>query len=287
VRNTRFNPLNAARLDHLVRAALAEDIGGGDVTSRALIPPSSRARGAIVAKESVVIAGITVVVAVFGAVSRRVRVRRLVPEGGRVPESTRVAVLTGPTRALLAGERVALNFLARMSGIATLTRAFASAARPYGVRILDTRKTTPLLRELEKYAVRAGGGINHRMGLFDAVLIKDNHVAAAGSVARAVRLARRGSGRRKIEVETQSLDQVREAITVRPDVIMLDNLGTGPLRQAIKLIRRRRGIAIEISGGVNLANVTKLARLRPDFISVGALTHSAPAVDFSLEITGI
>jgi nicotinate-nucleotide pyrophosphorylase (carboxylating) len=281
------NALNGPRLDRLVRAALAEDIGGGDVTSRSLIPPALRARGTIVAKESAVVAGLPVVVAVFGALSRQVRVRRLVPEGSRVPERTKVALLTGPARALLAGERVALNFLARLSGIATLTRAFASAARPYGVRILDTRKTTPLLRELEKYAVRAGGGTNHRMGLFDAVLIKDNHVAAVGGLGRAVAQARKRAGRQPIEVEAQSPDQVREAVAARPDIIMLDNLDPADLKRAIRLIRHRKGIRIELSGGVNLDSVVRLARLRPDYISVGALTHSAPAVDFSLEITGI
>ena len=236
------------------------------------------------------IAGLGIAAAVFRAADRRLRVRPLVRDGARVPAFTKVLRIEGPLRGILAGERTALNFLQRLSGIATLTRRFVAKAqpcrvtgRPPRVIVLDTRKTTPLLRALEKAAVRAGGGRNHRMGLWDAILIKDNHIAATGGVARAVRLARKRS-RLPIEVECQSLDQVREAIAARPDTIMLDNLSIPAMRHAIRLIRNRRGIAIELSGGVTLASVGRLAALRPDFISIGALTHSAPALDLSLDL---
>lgn len=270
----------------LIRAALREDCGArGDVTSRALIPSRTRTRGVIVAKQPGVVAGLAAAAAVFRAVDRRVRFTVVRRDGARVRPGAVLARLAGPTRALLAGERTALNFLGRLSGIATLTRRFADLARPWGVAILDTRKTTPGLRALEKAAVRAGGGRNHRFGLFDAVLIKDNHVAAVGSAARAVALARRGS-RLPVEVECQSLAQVRDAVAARPDVIMLDNLGPAALRRAITLIRSRRGgPRIELSGRMTPARVARLARLKPDFISVGALTHSAPALDVSLDLT--
>jgi len=271
-------------LARIARAALAEDLGKGDATSRALVTAGTRGRAHIVAQEPGVIAGLAVAAAVFRAADRRVRFRPLVRAGARVTAFTKVALVEGPLRGILAGERVALNFLQRLSGIATLTRAFAALGRPHRVAILDTRKTTPLLRALEKAAVRAGGGRNHRMGLWDAVLIKDNHVAAVGSVGKAVRLARKRS-RLPVEVECQSLDQVREAIGARPDTIMLDNLPVPAMRRAIRMIRKHKGIAIELSGGVTLANVGRLAALKPDFISIGALTHSAPALDLSLDLT--
>ena len=281
----RSAPPDPGALRRLIRAALAEDLGArGDVTSRALIPAAARGHAVLVVKQAGIVCGLEIAGKVFGALSPRIRFRRLVRDGARVPEHTRLARLDGPLRAILAGERTALNLLQRLSGIATLTRQFVELARPYRVTILDTRKTTPLFRDLEKYAVRCGGGRNHRMGLYDAVLIKDNHIAAVGSPAHAVAIARRRAGGLTVEVECQTPAQVRSALAARPDVIMLDNLPESETRRAIALIRRRRNIAIELSGGVTLATVGRLARLRPDFISVGALTHSAPAMDISLEI---
>lgn len=173
----------------------------------------------------------------------------------------------------------------RLSGIATLTRTFVEIARPFGVTVLDTRKTTPNLRLIEKYAVRMGKGRNHRFGLFDMVLIKDNHIEAVGSIRKAIALARKKHRRLAVEVECQSIIQVREAVAAKPDVIMLDNLPVSGMRAAIRLIRKHRSIRIELSGGVNLSTIRRLTRLRPDFISVGSLTHSAPALDLSLDIS--
>lgn len=264
---------------------MAEDLGTrGDVTSQALIPAAARGRAFLIAKQSGVVAGIGPAAMVFRSLSPRLRFRALVRDGARVPAFTKLARIEGPLRAILAGERTALNLLQRLSGIATLTRQFVALARPHGVTILDTRKTTPGLRAAEKYAVRCGGGRNHRMGLYDAVLIKDNHIKAVGSPARAVLMARRHARGLPIEVECQSLGEVRNAIPARPDVIMLDNLAPGETRRAIALIRRHKTIGIELSGGVTLASIGRLARFRPDFISVGALTHSAPSLDISLEL---
>ncbi len=280
----RESPPSSLRslLPHIVRAALAEDVGAGDISSRASLPPRVFARAEIAARQPGVVAGIHVARAVFRALDRRITFRPLVTEGASVRAGRALIRLTGPLYALLAGERVALNFLARLSGIATLTRLFVRAARPFRVTILDTRKTTPLLRALEKHAVLAGGGRNHRFGLYDAVLLKDNHIAAAGSLSSAVSRARRKLGAVAIEVEAQSLAEVKEALAARVDTIMLDNFPRHDLVRAMNLIGKRA--RVEISGRVNLSNVRRLARLRPDFISVGALTHSALAFDVSMEI---
>ncbi len=277
-------PLTKTDLTRLVRAALREDVGRGDATTRALIPASATGRATIVAKAGGVIAGLPLAALAFRRLDRRARFTALVRDGARVPAGTTVARITGRLRALLTAERTALNFMQRLSGIATLTRAFVDAARPFNVTILDTRKTTPGLRLIEKYAVRMGKGRNHRFGLFDMILIKDNHLAVTGSIRKAVAAARRTSPGLAVEVECQSLAQVRDAVAAKPDVIMLDNLPTGSMRTAIRLIRKHRNIRIELSGGVHLKTIRALARLRPDFISVGALTHSAPALDLSLEV---
>jgi nicotinate-nucleotide pyrophosphorylase (carboxylating) len=269
----------------LVRAALAEDLGvRGDVTSRALIPAAVRGHATLVAKQSGVVAGLDAAARVFRTVSPRLRFHAQIREGARIRTGARLATVQGPMRGILAGERTALNFLQRLSGIATLTRRFTDRTRPHGVAILDTRKTTPGWRALEKWAVRCGGGTNHRFGLHDMVLIKDNHLAHTGSPARAVALARQRARGLRIEIECDTLAQVRSAVTARPDIILLDNFRMTDARRAIALIRRSRGIRIELSGGVTLATVGRLARLKPDFISVGALTHSAPALDISLDI---
>lgn len=285
--NARPIPPSAKLLAHLVRAALAEDVGPGDITTRAVLPAASRhrARARIVARQGGVLAGLPVVRQVFRALNPRARFAALRQDGSRLTPGQAVAQIAGPLSTILAGERVALNFLARLSGIATRTRHFVRIARPFRVVILDTRKTTPLLRDLEKYAVRAGGGQNHRFGLFDAVLIKDNHVAAAGSFVSAVAQARSRLPRGEpIEVEAQNLRQVRQALALKAELIMLDNMRLNDMRSAIRMIGS--AAKVEISGGVNLDNIAAYARLRPDFISVGGLTHSAPALDFSLDVIG-
>lgn len=281
-------PPSPKLLAHLVRAALAEDIGPGDITTGAVLPAASRrrrARARIVARQRGVLAGLPVAQAVYRSLAPRLRFAPLAREGTSLAAGQSAVRLTGPLAAILAGERVALNFLARLSGIATLTRRFVRIAQRYDVTILDTRKTTPLLRDLEKYAVRAGGGQNHRFGLFDAVLVKDNHIAAAGSLAAAVAQARvRLRPGQPLEVEAQNLNEVRQALAAKAELIMLDNMSMAELRVAIRLIGA--SARVEISGGITLGNVGAFAKLRPDFISVGALTHSAPALDFSLEIAG-
>ncbi len=279
----QFKSLSQRRLVGLVRATLREDLGRGDITTTAIIPASRHARAAIVAQERGVVAGLPVVKAVFQTFRTRLKIKTTAREGARVRPGTCVVTLFGSLRTILMGERVALNFLSRLSGIATLTRTFVETAHASTTAILDTRKTTPLLRDLEKYAVHAGGGKNHRRDLGSAVLIKDNHIAAAGSLGSAVAQARRRTNS-PVEVEAQNFRQVREAVSARADIIMLDNMSTSRMKQAIKLIRRQGNAKIELSGGVTLANVRRLAGLKPDYISVGALTHSAPALDFSLDV---
>jgi nicotinate-nucleotide pyrophosphorylase (carboxylating) len=267
---------------YLLKTALAEDIGSGDITTDSVIPADLRSKASIVAKEAGVICGLGVAEQVFKAVDRRIKFHKKVKDGAKVNAGKTIAVINGPAKGILTAERTALNFLQRLSGIATLTNKFVRAAGRK-VRVLDTRKTTPGLRILEKYAVRAGGGVNHRFGLFDAVLIKDNHIAAVGSIKKAVGLARRLS--KKIEVEAKSMVQVREAIESGATRIMLDNMSIGNLKTAVKLIRsKNRKIEIEASGGISLGNIGKIARTGVDYISIGALTHSAPAMDISLKV---
>jgi len=271
-------------LKKLAKAALAEDLGTGDITTDAIIPAGRQAQAFIIAKDNGVLAGIPLAREVLHHLDRHSRIHALAHEGQPVRKGQRIADLHGSLRAILTGERVMLNFLCQLSGTATLTRTFVRRAGRHGVSILDTRKTTPLLRVMEKYAVRVGGGNNHRLTLSDAVLIKDNHIDAAGSVIRAVRLVRSRLGHRHtiIQVEAQSLDQVREALAAKVHAIMLDNMTTAHMRQALKIARGKA--KVEISGGVTLGTVEKYASLKPDYISAGALTHSAPALDFSLEI---
>jgi nicotinate-nucleotide pyrophosphorylase (carboxylating) len=265
----------------VVRRALDEDIGPGDVTSVAVVPEDARGAGVLVAKTSLVLAGLPVALAVFHILDRTVDVLEAESEGAACEPGHILARLQGPARALLGGERVALNFLQRLSGIATLTRRFVEAAAGR-ITILDTRKTTPTLRALEKYAVRAGGGVNHRFGLFDAFLIKDNHIRLAGGVGEAIARARAARPGLTIEVEAQSLAQVDEALAAGADVLLVDNLPLADVREAV--VRTRGRARVEISGGVTLDRVEALADTGADFVSVGALTHSAPAVDISFEI---
>ena len=267
-----------------VQAALAEDLGQGDATTAALFPKPVPARGTIVAHEAMTVAGVAAARQTFLAVDRSVKVVRTVRDGLTIERESPVLIVEGDARSLLMAERVSLNFLQHLSGIATLTARFCQAVRGYRVKILDTRKTTPGLRALEKWAVRLGGGRNHRHSLSDGILIKDNHLALAGhDVASACRLAREGAAHGlKIEVEAQTLDEVRAALDGQADIILLDNMDVPSIRTAVDLIKGRA--LVEVSGGVTLATVREIAAAGPDFISIGALTHSAPAANLSMDI---
>jgi nicotinate-nucleotide pyrophosphorylase (carboxylating) len=279
---SRLPPLAPADYLHIVHRALAEDVGTGDVTTRSTVPASIHGHGILIAKSPLVVAGLDVARAVFVEVGGdAVRFTPRAHDGEPVAAGTVIAEVDGPARALLTAERTALNLLQRMCGIATATRQFVDAAAG-GIIILDTRKTTPTLRVLEKYAVRAGGGTNHRIGLFDQVLIKDNHVRLAGGVRMAVESARREAPGLTIEVEAQSVAEASEAADAGADIILLDNLTTAEIREAVGLIGKRA--RTEISGGVTLARIPELAGTGADSVSVGALTHSVIASDVSLEI---
>jgi nicotinate-nucleotide pyrophosphorylase (carboxylating) len=281
VKAVAFEPLAPAAYRDLVRAALAEDVGRGDVTTEATVDPAREAKGVILAKSRCVLAGLEVACEAFRQIDPAVTIQRHRLDGAWCEPGVVVADLRGRARALLTAERTALNFLQRLSGIATLTRAFVDAAAGR-IMVLDTRKTTPLLRALEKYAVRAGGGVNHRSGLDEAVLIKDNHVRLAGGVGHAVSRVRQARQGMPVEVEAQTLRQVDEALEARAEVVLLDNLSTPEIAEAV---RRCRGRArTEISGGVTLRRIPELAATGADYVSVGALTHSAPAVDLSFEL---
>ncbi len=266
----------------LVRRALAEDLGAGDITTDATVPPEARARGVFLVKADGVLAGLDVAFETFRQVSNTPpEFTSHKADGDAFRAGDEIAEVVGAARALLIGERTALNFLQRLSGIATRARRFVDAADGR-ITILDTRKTTPTLRALEKYAVRAGGATNHRAGLYDAVLIKDNHIRVAGGVTRAVGQARAARPDITIEVEAQTLDDVDQALEAHADIVLVDNMATDAIREAV---RRARGRAkIEISGGVTLDRIPELAATGADFVSVGALTHSAPAIDISFEI---
>lgn len=270
-----------------VNTALGEDVSRGDVTTSALFRKPIRARGTIVAHQAITVAGIAAAKQTFQAVDASLKIIRAVKDGTRVKRDRPVIIVEGDARSLLMAERVALNFLQRLSGIATLTARFCKAVRGRRVQILDTRKTTPGLRALEKWAVTLGGGHHHRHSLGDGVLIKDNHLELAGQdVASACRLARTRAPRGlKIEVETRTLGEVRAALDGKADIILLDNMPLPTIQRAVKLIKHRA--AIEVSGGVTLANVRKIAAAGPDRISIGALTHSAPAADLSMDIVPI
>ncbi|MBI5493350.1 MAG: carboxylating nicotinate-nucleotide diphosphorylase [Deltaproteobacteria bacterium] len=266
----------------LIKAALKEDVGAGDVTTTAIVPRGARGEADLIAKEDLVVAGLFMAEQVFKLLDRGSSLRAFYRDGDRVKKGERIATISGRLNPLLTGERVALNFLQRLSGIATLTSKFVKKAGP-DVKILDTRKTTPCLRLPEKYAVKAGGGHNHRFGLFDSVLIKDNHIEAAGGVKEAVRRVYRKYGKSvPVEVEAKTLKEVREALSSGADIIMLDNMGIAMMRKALKIIKKKA--LVEVSGGITLDNVSKAASIGVDFISIGALTHSARAVDISMEV---
>lgn len=267
----------------VVTTALAEDIGPGDITSELCIPADYQARGQFVAKQAGVLAGLEVAEECFRQLNATVTFESYKQAGENFKVGEVLAEVTGPARALLAVERTALNFLQRLCGIATLTQEFVRAVEGTKATIVDTRKTTPGLRVLEKAAVRAGGGQNHRFALYDAILIKDNHIRIAGGVKAAVEAAQQGApAQLKIEVETTNLQQVQEAIAAEADIIMLDNMELEMMQQAVEIVAGRT--LLEASGGVTIDNVTRIAATGVDLISVGRLTHSAPAIDISLEI---
>lgn len=272
----------------LVRTALAEDIGPGDVTSLATIPAITRSHGRIVAKADGTIAGTGITAEVFAAVDPAIRVSKKIADGKKVASGDVIMEVSGPARSLLSAERTALNFLQRLSGIATATSRYVEAVEGTGVKIIDTRKTTPGWRLLEKQAVVAGGGTNHRTGLFDMVLIKENHIRAAGGIEKAVRsckswLRENGRNALKIEVETTSMAEVEDAIRAGCDRIMLDNMSLDEMRDAVNRIRQEQdGPEIEASGNMSVDRVRAVAETGVDFISVGAITHSAPVLDLSL-----
>lgn len=278
-------PLALTRLlvERAVAAALDEDLStAGDITTDAIIPADATATASIVARQAGVVAGLDLAEAAFKALDPDIRFTRIVADGGGVAAGGKIATVSGKTRAILSAERTALNFLGRLSGIATLTASYVKAVEGTGARIACTRKTTPGLRALEKYAVRAGGGVNHRFGLYDAVLVKDNHIAAAGGIAGALaRLKSRAGHSVRIEVEVDTLDQLAEALKFPIDAVLLDNMDAATLREAVKLVAGR-GVT-EASGGVTLENVREIASTGVDVISAGALTHSPRNLDSSLE----
>ncbi|MDR1045586.1 MAG: carboxylating nicotinate-nucleotide diphosphorylase [Candidatus Adiutrix sp.] len=281
--------MNPFSVSDIVRLALEEDLGPGDITSRLTIPYKRRGRASLVARGDLVLSGLTAAVETLHQVDPTAVFTPLAADGDRLRPGAEIARVEGPAQSLLASERVTLNFLMHMSGVATLTAKYVAAANNPRVSVIDTRKTTPGLRLLEKAAVRHGGGRNHRFALYDGILIKDNHIAAAGSIAGAVEQARRQAPHTlKIEVEVETLEQLREALAARPDMIMLDNIGPEILREGVRLTREHpdptvRGTILEASGGINLQTIGAVAQTGVDMISVGALTHSAPSVDLGLD----
>jgi nicotinate-nucleotide pyrophosphorylase (carboxylating) len=276
--------LDRASLAGVIEQALAEDVGTGDLTTNAIVPASQRWRARLLLEQPGVVAGVPVAEAVFHALDSDVGVRALVPEGTRVDEvPAAVAELEGPARALLTGERVALNLFARMCGIATLTRRYVDLVDGTDAKILDTRKTTPGLRALEKYAVRCGGGTNHRMGLDDAILIKDNHVRIAGGIEPALVAVRAAGSDRPVEIEADTLAQVEQALHAGAERILLDNMSPVQVARAVELVHGRA--LLEASGGIGEENVRAYAETGVDFISIGALTHGARSLHVSLEVS--
>jgi nicotinate-nucleotide pyrophosphorylase (carboxylating) len=280
--------LSKEEIRRAVQSALAEDIGSGDVTTLATVPVHAQAAAIMTAREPLVVAGLALGQAAFGELSALIKAERLIEEGQAVERGARLLRVAGPAHAILGAERVALNFVQRLCGIATLTARYVEAVKGTRAQILDTRKTTPGWRRLEKYAVQCGGGRNHRFGLFDLVLIKDNHLFALrgekpNAVAVAVQRARKKFPQLKVEVEADNLEQVEQAVAAGADIVLLDNMPLEELSAAVKFVRGRA--QTEASGGVTLGTVRTIAETGVDFISVGALTHSAPAVDIGLDFS--
>ena len=269
-------------VDDLILQALREDIPGEDVSTNAVVPEARPGTVDLIAKEDGIVAGLEVFARVFTLLDDQTQVEFLCEDGEKIRKGQKLAVVTGDIRVLLSGERVALNYLQRMSGIATYTHQTVSLLEGTGITLLDTRKTSPNNRIFEKYAVRVGGGSNHRTGLSDGVLLKDNHIGAAGSVTRAVKMAQEYAPFvRKIEVEVENIDQVREAVEAGADIIMLDNMSDEAMREAVKLIAGRA--KVECSGNATRENISRLKDIGVDYVSSGALTHSAPVLDLSMK----
>jgi nicotinate-nucleotide pyrophosphorylase (carboxylating) len=276
-----MNVVDLPEVDDLIRTALAEDLGAGDLTSRLTVPSDTPAQATIVAKEEAVVAGTGLIARVAARLGGGAEVTDHASDGTLTAAGDVIASIAGSAQTLLAMERVTLNLLQHLSGVATLTADFVAAVKGCGCRIVDTRKTTPGLRALEKYAVRVGGGFNHRMRLDDGILIKENHITAAGGLAAAVSAAQTGAPHGiKVEVECRTLSEVREALATRAEIILLDNMTVAELGEAVRVIGGRA--VVEASGGVSLDNVRVIAETGVDIISVGALTHSVPAIDMSM-----
>jgi len=266
----------------LIRCALEEDIGPGDITSFLLIPEENKSRALYIAKGNFVLAGLPFAREVFRLLDPSMFLKMFYHEGAKVREGDIIAEVSGKTRTILAGERVSLNILQRLSGIATLTSMYVDRIKGLKTKIVDTRKTAPCQRFMEKYAVRMGGGANHRFGLFDGILIKDNHIEAVGSIKEAVKHAKSSHHLARIEVEVENLHGLKEAIAAGADIVMLDNMSMSDMKEAVKIAKGR--VILEASGSIKLGNVRKIAETGVDLISVGALTHSAQAADISLKI---
>jgi nicotinate-nucleotide pyrophosphorylase (carboxylating) len=274
----------ARQFSRIIGSALHEDIGRGDVTTDAIVQAEDRALGVIFSKEDGVLCGVDIAGTVFKQLDPKVDFQKQMDDGSALSPGVTIAIVIGKAAICLKGERTALNFMQHLSGIATLTRYFVDAAKGR-IKILDTRKTSPNLRIMEKYAVRVGGGINHRFGLYDMVMIKDNHIQIAGSIAEAVDRIRKRRKKTFIEIETQSLAEVKEAVKAGVDRIMLDNMNLDVLKKATHLIRSaKNNIEIEVSGGINLDNISDIAESGANFVSIGALTHSARALDIALKM---
>lgn len=281
-----MEPLSAEEIRRAVQAALAEDIGPGDATTLATVPENTVAQAAMVAREYLVVSGLSFAIAAFDEISSDLHFEQLVTDGQHVERGACLLRASGGARAILSAERVALNFVQRLSGVATLTSQFVEAIHGTKAKILDTRKTTPGWRRFEKYAVTCGGGQSHRLGLYDLILIKDNHLAALrdekpNAIAAAIQRARAKYPRLKVEIEADTLEQVEQAVVARADIILLDNMSPALLRSAVELVAGRA--KTEASGGVSLSTVRAIAETGVDFISVGAITHSARAVDIALD----
>jgi nicotinate-nucleotide pyrophosphorylase (carboxylating) len=272
-------------VEALIDLALQEDLGPHDITTKSLIKEKDRGSATVLAKEDFLLAGLSVFSRVFFRLDEKVRVASFFKDGEEIKAGNIIAKVEGPLWALLSGERTALNFLQRLSGIATFTRMVVKKIKGYPTKILDTRKTTPGWRVLEKEAVRVGGGFNHRFGLFDGVLIKDNHIQAVGNITRAIMLARsKAPVTLKIEVEVNTLEQVDEALKAKADIVMLDNMSLEDMKRAVKKIKDRA--LVEASGGITLENVASVAKTGIDVISIGALTSAFRAIDISMELEG-
>jgi len=272
-----------SQIEKIIDIALKEDLGPGDITTSAIIDPSIKGKARLLAKEEIILAGIEVFSRVLSRLDPEIVVECTYYDGDVVPNGDVIGTVRGSMRGILSGERTALNFIQRLSGIATLTRRYVDKTDPSRVRVIDTRKTTPGLRILEKYAVRMGGGTNHRFGLFDGVLIKDNHIAAAGSISKALKKIRgKVPHTLKIEVEVEDIKGVEEAIGAGADAILLDNMSLEEMREGVSIAGGR--VLLEASGGVTLESIEEISKTGIDLISVGAITHSARAVDISLEV---